>query len=103
MTGQSAETSLQKCPTCGAQQAATALECRRCHSDLSLLVTAKEQLQELHRACLRQLAAGCPEQALNFARQRQGMCPDETSRRLLAVTLLRLGCFEEAAAIAADL
>lgn len=102
MTGQSAETAIQRCPTCGAQQAATALECRRCHSDLSLLVAVREQLQVLHHLCLRQLATARPEQALEFARLRHGMCPDETSRRLLAVTLLRLGRFAEAAALTAD-
>lgn len=84
------------CPTCGARQQTEAATCRRCHCDLSLVLSVRESATRLHRACLQRLAIGKCNDALELAWRRHNLCPDETSRRLVTVSLLQTGRFEEA-------
>ena len=83
------------CPTCGAGQPPS-VQCRRCKCDLSLVVAVRNRADALHRDCLRQLRAGEYHDALGRALGRYELSPDETSRRLLAVTYLCLGRYQAA-------
>jgi hypothetical protein len=84
-----------RCPTCGAGQRPS-VECRRCKCDLSLVVAVRNHADDVHSDCLRQLGAGEYRDALRSALVRYELSPDETSRRLLAVTYLCLGRYQAA-------
>ena len=82
-----------RCPTCGAAQPWSNV-CRRCKSDLELVVATLQQMQRLHVECLASLASGDTSSALSFARRRWELSPDEISARLLGVCYATLGRFD---------
>ncbi|MDZ7615482.1 MAG: tetratricopeptide repeat protein [Patescibacteria group bacterium] len=86
------------CPTCKAKQAPS-LECRRCKSDLSLVVAVHDQLRRLHAAVLRQLATGRYAEAARTARSYWMISPEPAAARLLAVCCLLQGAFPAAQGI----
>jgi hypothetical protein len=86
-----------RCPTCGARQAPSDT-CRRCKSDLRLLVAALETYEEHRRAALADLDAGRVDAALRHARRCHELRPGPDSHRLLAVCRLLRGDWPEAMA-----
>ena len=76
-----------RCPTCNAQQAWSD-ECRRCKCDLSLLHRLWRRGRALRSACLRELRAGRPAQALPYAQQYCFLGPEDAPRLLAACYLL---------------
>ncbi len=89
------------CPTCKATQAPS-LECRRCKSDLSLVVAVHDQLRRLHATVLRQLAAGNYAEAVGTARSYWAISPNPLAARLMAVCCLLQEAFSEAQDIASN-
>lgn len=89
----------QRCPTCGAAQAATSLECRRCKADLSLFASVLRLQEELERRALVALDRGEHERTLALARRRLEVSPDKEAARLLAVAHLVRGEFDQALAV----
>ncbi|MEZ6063782.1 MAG: hypothetical protein R3C19_25825 [Planctomycetaceae bacterium] len=98
MSTVSAELQSLRCPTCGAEQAASP-ECRRCRCDLTLVLAIRRQAQRLHEDALRNLRDGLFDAAVHCAERRQAVSPDRTSRRLLAVSYLASGNFAAAMAV----
>lgn len=86
-----------RCPTCGARQAPSDT-CRRCKSDLRLLVAALETYEEHRRASLANLGAGRLDAALRHARRCHELRPGPESYRLLALCRLVVGDWPEAMA-----
>ncbi len=84
-----------RCPTCGADQTASA-ECRRCKCDLTLVLAVRQQAQVLHEQVLRHLRDGRAGDAVDAAERRHTLSPDRTSRRLLAVSYVTAGNYEAA-------
>lgn len=76
-----------RCPTCGARQAPSET-CRRCKSDLRLLVAALGTYAEHRRAGLADLEAGRLDAALRHARRCHELRPGPESHRLLAICRL---------------
>ena len=89
------------CPTCNARQAPS-LECRRCKSDLSLVVAVHDQLRRLHATVLRQLAAGNYAEAVGTARSYWAISPNPLAARLMAVCCLLQTSYSEAQDIACN-
>ena len=102
MTGIFSDDDSLPCPTCGARQSATTVECRRCRCDLTLVLAVRQAARELHWSCLKHLGSGFAAEALHCARRRHELCPDDTSRRLVAVALVCLERFDEAVKIHAS-
>lgn len=90
-----------QCPTCGARQA-PASECRRCKSDLHLVIAVHHQKLVAERACLDQLRCGRYQRAFEWARRRMQLSPDEAARRILTVILLLQENYQAALAVVQD-
>ena len=91
-----------RCPTCGARQGWSDT-CRRCRSDLSLLVSLADQWRRCRRQALAELAAGHLAAALELARRCHEIAPGAQSRRLLAICHLLREAWPAALAAAAPL
>ncbi len=92
--GTPAEPSLV-CPTCGARQV-PADTCRRCQSDLRMVLAVREQHDELRRRCLALLATRRLKRATALAQQSLELSCDDGSARLLATSYLLQGNFPAA-------
>jgi hypothetical protein len=88
-----------RCPTCGARQVA-AETCRRCKSDLRLLVAALAAYESHRRKGVLALDAGRLDGALEHARRCHELRPGPDSRRLLAVCQLLRGEYAQALELA---
>ncbi len=73
-----------RCPTCGARQEWSEV-CRRCRSDLSLLVTIADAWLRCRSGALEALRTGRPAEAVELARRCHELAPNRRSRRLLAL------------------
>lgn len=73
-----------RCPTCGAEQEWSET-CRRCRSDLSLLVSLADAWLGCYRQALSALRAGRLAQSLELARRCHQLAANRRSGRLLAV------------------
>lgn len=73
-----------RCPTCGARQGWSDT-CRRCRSDLSLLLLLAQQWRRCRRQALAALSEGRSADAVELARRCHEIAPGSQSRRLLAV------------------
>ncbi|CAN5784126.1 hypothetical protein BH23PLA1_BH23PLA1_00530 [soil metagenome] len=88
-----------RCPTCRAVQD-WAESCRRCQSDLGLLVEVAGSYRHHRQRCLQLLESGHPQDAIHHARQCHRLHPDKPSRRLLAVCALLVGDWVAATSLA---
>ncbi len=88
-----------RCPTCGARQGWSDT-CRRCKTDLRLLVDALSDYDRHRRSCLLDLDVGDIDPALRHARRCHELRPGPESRRLMAVCQLLRGDWGDAVEIA---
>ncbi len=88
------------CPVCRAAQAWSD-SCRRCRCDFRLLRQAEQARCQARQQALLDLRAGRWADAQRAARTYYTLQPGDDSRRLLAVTCLLGGDFQQAAAVAA--
>jgi hypothetical protein len=95
------ETATVRCPTCRAVQEWSE-SCRRCKTDLRLLLDVADAYLRGRLRCLLRLRAGRPRAALRAARLCHELRADEESARLLAVCALLCEDWETAAALAQD-
>ena len=84
-----------RCPTCNARQEPSA-ECRRCKSDLSMLIAARQECKRLYEDCLLQLSKGHADAAEQTALRRWTLSADQDAARLLSMTYLLQGRFQAA-------
>ncbi len=75
------------CPTCNARQVWSD-QCRRCRADLALLRQVWRTAEIEHRRCLRELSAGRPRQALQYAQRYAAYVGQTEAARLLGVCSL---------------
>lgn len=90
-----------RCPTCRATQI-PADTCRRCRSDLRLLVSTLEWYAWCRTQCWEALDRGNPVVARQWAEQCLAMRACEESLRLAAIAALRAGDFAAAARFALE-
>lgn len=90
-----------RCPTCQALQEWSQV-CRRCKSDLRLLLAFAEGYERSRRACLEATRSGDPRAASHHARLCHALHPDAYSRRLLALAALLQGDWPAAATLASQ-
>ena len=84
------------CPVCRAAQPSSDT-CRRCRSDLRIVLRARRAAGAARRQALLHLAAGRWQDALRAARELHVIEPGGDSRRLMAVACLLNGEFGKAA------
>jgi hypothetical protein len=84
-----------RCPVCRADNT-QGPTCRRCKADLSLLFALEQQRARALQGARANLLQGRREEARALARLANHLRQDEESKRLLAVTALLCGDFQEA-------
>jgi hypothetical protein len=85
-----------RCPVCRAENGDGDLTCRRCRTDLSLLVRLEQQRRHLLQSAQNCLVQGQAESALAHAQQAQKLRQGPDSARLVALGHLVAGNFAEA-------
>src|SRR4051812_19781859 len=90
-----------RCPTCRLTQEWSET-CRRCKSDLRLLLEAAESARRARQRCLKVLRAGHRREAFRLARHYHWLRPTADSRRLMALTAFMCGDWANAVALAPD-
>lgn len=86
-----------RCPTCRAVQAPSDC-CRRCRSDLRLLVAVWRRYEACRTRCLVSLREGRHEEAVEWAGECLRIHVTDDSRRLAAVSALLAGDWRAAVA-----